>query len=116
MNKLHDSGMWEMRTIHAMIRIYCGQVHHQKELCGECEELLAYAGKRIAKCRFGKAKPACKECPVHCYAPHMRDKIREVMRFSGPRMIYRHPLMSLIHLLKAKNKNSVHLQLTEKIK
>jgi hypothetical protein len=34
---------------------------------------------------------------VHCYKPVMRDKVRGVMRFSGLRMIYKHPVLSLLH-------------------
>jgi hypothetical protein len=29
----------------------------------------------------------------------MRDRIRKVMRFSGPRMLFLHPTLALLHLL-----------------
>jgi hypothetical protein len=83
-----------------MIRIYCNAVHGQKDLCDDCVRLEGYAEKRIENCRFGSEKPACKDCPVHCYSVSMREKIREVMRFAGPRMIYKHPWMALMHMLK----------------
>jgi hypothetical protein len=67
--------------------------------CGDFKELQTYASSRIEKCRFGASKPNCKDCKVHCYSPVMRDKIKEVMRYAGPRMIYRHPAMALRHIL-----------------
>jgi len=83
-----------------MIRIWCRNRHGQTDLCDGCQELLAYANNRIDRCVFGPDKPACNDCTVHCYAPEKREQIREVMRFSGPRMIYRHPVLTVIHMLK----------------
>jgi hypothetical protein len=97
----------EIRTVSAMIRIYCSSVHRQKGLCAECSELMKYAETRTRKCQFGAEKPACKDCPVHCYSRPMREKIKEIMRFSGPRMIWKHPVMASLHLLKYKQKQTV---------
>lgn len=90
----------EARTVEAMIRRYCRD-HHDAgdELCPECAELLAYARRRLACCPFQEDKTTCGKCPVHCYAPGMRARIREVMRHAGPRMLLSHPLMALRHLL-----------------
>ena len=88
----------EIRTARAMIGIFCRRVHKEK-CCPDCDALLAYVEQRIGKCPYGTAKPACAECRTHCYREEMRRRIREVMRFAGPRMIYRHPLMALRHLL-----------------
>lgn len=83
-----------------MIRIYCAGVHQSgKEMCGDCMQLIKYAEQRTGKCRFGNDKPVCVNCPVHCYKPEMREKIREVMRFSGPRMIYHHPYLAWMHIV-----------------
>ena len=82
-----------------MISIYCSNQHHRGELCEECSHLLDYAFQRIDRCVFGFDKPACKDCPVHCYSPKMREKVKEVMKFAGPRMIYKHPLMAIMHML-----------------
>jgi hypothetical protein len=89
----------EQRTIEAMLRIYC-RGHHGATggLCGECEDLLTYAGKRLRACPFQEAKPACNQCPIHCYAPALRERAREVMRYAGPRMLRRHPWLALTHL------------------
>jgi hypothetical protein len=90
----------EWRTMRAMVRCYCRG--HQKScsaLCGECRELLSYAGKRLERCQFGEDKPTCAKCPVHCYQRQWREQIKTVMRYAGPRMIWRHPVLSLRHWL-----------------
>lgn len=63
-----------------------GVERHQ--LCAECRELLLYACERRIKCPLDP-KPACKHCPVHCYRPEYRAKVREIMRFSGRHLILR---------------------------
>ena len=88
----------EIKTVGLMIGLYCRRHHDEKELCGDCRELAAYAEGRIRKCPFGEEKPACRRCPTHCYRHKMKARIREVMRFAGPRMIYSHPLLTAGHL------------------
>lgn len=88
----------EKKTIGLMIALYCRRREKNAQLCDDCRQLLAYACRRLDACRFANAKSACKKCPVHCYAPRYRAKIREVMRFSGPRMILYHPVAALRHL------------------
>ena len=91
----------ERKTIRTMIRMYCKNNHHPKsEFCEDCSELLEYATTRLKYCQFGDKKPTCARCPIHCYEPEMRDRIRRVMRYSGPRMIYTHPIMGFRHLFK----------------
>lgn len=89
----------ERITLEKMIQLYCRKHHHHPALCPECSQLLAYAEARLEKCPFGADKPTCQNCTVHCYSPEMRQKIKEVMRFSGPRMILYHPLLAVRHLL-----------------
>ena len=90
----------EAHTVAAMIRRYCRDRHHTTDgLCPECAELLAYARRRLTRCPFQERKTTCGKCPVHCYAPAMRERIREVMRYAGPRMLFSHPLLALMHLL-----------------
>lgn len=83
-----------------MIAIYC-RAHHGTSgaLCAECAELLHYALCRLDRCPFGADKTTCAKCPIHCYKPSMRQKVKEVMRYAGPRMIYRHPYLAVRHLL-----------------
>lgn len=89
----------EKRTIRVMIGMYC-RAHHTpaSPLCPECAELLDYAVARTDRCRFGADKPTCANCPVHCYKPAMRERVRTVMRYAGPRMLLRHPVLALLHL------------------
>jgi Nitrous oxide-stimulated promoter len=90
----------EWRTMEAMIRIYCrGQHRSVTRLCAECQGLLDYATVRLERCHFGADKPTCAKCPVHCYQPARREQVKVVMRHAGPRMIWRHPLLSLFHWL-----------------
>ncbi len=93
----------ECRTVEAMIRIFCRDLHpRESELCPKCSELLAYAGRRLDKCSYGEKKPACADCPIHCYEPDMRERIRAVMRHAGPRMVWRHPVLAVFHLIDAR--------------
>lgn len=93
----------EKRTVSLMIRIYCKKKHRtRKGLCPECEALDAYAKMRSDKCPFMETKTFCSNCKVHCYRADMREKIRAVMRFSGPRMIFIHPIMAIRHVIESK--------------
>lgn len=89
----------ERRALSAMIRLYCRTEHEGDPLCRECRVLEEYALERLENCPFGTEKPTCQHCPVHCYQPEMRRRIRLVMRTAGPRMIFHHPLLALRHLL-----------------
>lgn len=89
----------EKATVKAMIEIYCKSNHKGKNICEDCHQLIDYALLRTDKCKYKENKPACQKCVTHCYKPEYREKIKEVMRFSGPRMIFWHPLLALKHLL-----------------
>ena len=87
-----------------MIRLYCRKKHGTKkgELCADCFAVDQYAQQRLDKCPFGDEKSSCEDCTIHCYKSDMREKMREIMRFSGPRMILYHPIDAVIHILKDK--------------
>jgi hypothetical protein len=88
----------ERRTIAVMIEMYCAGNHGPAGvLCAECEPLLAYAMRRIDRCPYGPDKPTCARCPIHCYRPSERERVRRVMRWSGPRMLLRHPALTVRH-------------------
>lgn len=92
----------EKKVVSLMIRLYCKKNHHMKgELCDTCRQLDEYARLRSEKCPFMETKTFCSNCKVHCYKPDMREKIREVMRFSGPRMILYHPVMAVRHVIES---------------
>lgn len=92
----------EIQTIEQMIRLYCRQKEKNNELCPACNELISYARSRLTHCPFGDKKPACKHCKIHCYKPEMREHMRMVMRFSGPRMIFYAPAEVFRHLFHRK--------------
>ena len=86
-----------------MIRVYCKGQHGTKQgLCEDCAALERYAHLRSDRCPFMENKTFCSNCKVHCYKPEMRDRIRAVMRYSGPRMIFYHPVMALRHVITSK--------------
>ena len=82
--------------------IYCRKKHGGKTLCPDCAALDAYARLRSEKCPFMETKTFCSNCRVHCYKPEMREKIRAVMRFSGPRMLFYHPILAIRHVIETK--------------
>lgn len=91
----------EKNTVGVMIRLYCRNNHGQSvHLCEECSALLQYAHKRLDFCPHKEMKPPCSKCAIHCYKTDMRELMRKVMRYSGPRMIYCHPVMAIRHLLR----------------
>ncbi|MDP1717834.1 MAG: nitrous oxide-stimulated promoter family protein [Burkholderiales bacterium] len=89
----------ELKTIEAMARMYCrGHGHGSGEtLCAECAALFEYATRRLERCVFGDAKPTCANCTVHCYSAEMREQVRVMMKWSGPRMLLRHPILGILH-------------------
>lgn len=96
----------EKDTIKKMITLYCKSKHGLRGgLCDDCRDLLEYARMRLDRCRFGNKKPTCGQCPVHCYKPGMRERVKTVMRYAGPRMIFVHPVDGILHLIKSKRKN-----------
>ena len=92
----------EKEIVGLMIGLYCRKKHGGNSLCPECAALEAYAKQRIDQCRFMETKTFCSSCKVHCYKPDMREKIRLVMRFAGPRMIFYHPIMAIRHIIETK--------------
>jgi hypothetical protein len=97
----------EQRTIEAMLHIWCdAHVLHMQdepgELCGGCEALFDYASYRLFKCPYGEEKPVCRNCRIHCYTKVLREKMQAVMRFAGPRMLFKHPILAIRHMRDGK--------------
>lgn len=92
----------DLATVRFMIELYCRGKHKTKkgELCDECRELAEYVGYRRSLCPFGDDKPFCSNCRIHCYKPEMREKIKAVMRYSGPRMLFYDPKVALAHVFE----------------
>lgn len=100
MNELTGRLRRELRTVTAMIELFCRD-HHigEKVPCRKCSDLISYARCRLEKCPYHHDKPTCDQCPIHCYKPERREEIREVMRYSGPRLLRRHPFLAIRHLI-----------------
>lgn len=110
MDKLAKKREKEKRTSSLMIELYCRRKHNTKKgaLCAECKALEDYVFSRIDHCPHMEEKTFCSACRTHCYRPDMREKIRAVMRFSGPRMLFHHPVMAIHHVavtISQKRKN-----------
>jgi hypothetical protein len=108
----------DLRLLADFINIYCGHKHADavrapvdikthdvtalvgKEicLCGECKKLLTHALVKRSTCPLDP-KPACKHCPEHCYHPTYRDQIKEVMKYSGRKLVLSGRLDYLFKLL-----------------
>jgi hypothetical protein len=103
----------ELQLLMSFVKIYCRAKHRDRPmgkaeviglygrepgLCGECAGLLEHALEKRRRCPL-EPKPSCKNCHIHCYAREYRARIREVMSFSGRRMILRGRLDYLWHYL-----------------
>lgn len=98
--------MDERDVMAQMIGLYCKKKHKQG-LCPDCQELYDYSCMRIEKCPRRETKTFCSTCTIHCYKPEMRERVRAVMKFSGPRMLIYQPKMALAHVantLKSRRK------------
>ena len=113
----------DLGVLGKFVEVYCGKHHAGRErgpfrmaaidlsatdlgkrrVCEKCRKLLSHAVTKRARCPL-EPKPSCRVCPVHCYAPHMRQGIREVMKFSGMHLILRGRLDYLLHFLERRPK------------
>jgi hypothetical protein len=93
----------EEKTVSLMVALYCRKNHSRDGiLCSTCKSLLEYALHKLATCPLQPNKPVCSNCEIHCYIPEQRESIRKMMRFSGPRMVFRHPVIGLTYMIKKK--------------
>lgn len=96
-----DKEKEDIRTLIKFVGIYCRENHNgpkkpfsfrlldHKEvekqgmlLCPDCTRLLTYGLTMRLKCPHDP-KPMCKKCESQCYHGEYKEKIREVMKFSG---------------------------------
>lgn len=110
-NEIQDKRKREKEMVSDMILLYCRKQHKslrkttglgKTDLCPECADLEVYARMRSDKCPFMETKTFCSNCRVHCYKPDMRERIRVVMRFSGPRMLFVHPVAAIRHVVESR--------------
>ncbi|MCK4502919.1 MAG: nitrous oxide-stimulated promoter family protein, partial [Desulfuromonadales bacterium] len=62
----------------------------------DCLDFLEYAIERRLQCPV-EEDPNCKHCQIHCYRSGHREKVREIMRYSGKTLIKRGRLDLLWH-------------------
>ncbi len=107
----------EKRTVGNMVKMYCDHNHNKTILiCSDCNELLEFANDRINRCIFHEDKPVCSECKIHCYRKDMREKIKTIMRFAGPKMIFRHPILGIRHLIDKRRFKYIDIKLDKSLK
>lgn len=97
----------EKLVVSKMIGIYCKGNRHvsdKNRLCSECKQLEDYAIVRTDKCPFMETKTFCSKCKDSCYKPVMKEKIRQVMKYSGPRLLIYHPILTLKHFVLDRRK------------
>ncbi len=91
----------ETKTISTMVSLYCKNHHDESGggICDECNHIQHYAVIRLQKCPFIENKPTCAQCLVHCYNKDMQNKVKQIMRYSGPRLLLSHPILAIRHLI-----------------
>lgn len=98
---LNEKREKEKQIVQLMIELY------EKKKKVDLTDLKEYTFLRIDRCPFMENKTFCSQCKVHCYNRENREKIKEVMRFSGPRMLFYHPVLAIKHMyltLKSKKR------------
>lgn len=105
----------ELKVLLAFVRLFCSHKHQAANrlpvvlpselsgvfrkpisLCPECHGLVEHAIQKRRKCPLDP-KPSCKHCHIHCYSKEYRARIREIMGYSGRKMILRGRLDYLWH-------------------
>lgn len=88
--------------VEKMIETYCTKQKHLNDggkLCSDCDELLNYSLQRTTRCPHVEKTLFCVNCPTPCYKPDMKEKMRIMMKYSGPRFFFSHPLIVLEHVM-----------------
>ena len=93
----------EKRILHKMIKLYCNKHHNtQSQLCPNCSDIYFYSLKQIDRCPHAENKPTCNQCETNCYVEDIRIKIKKIMKWSGPRILFYHPIYAIRYII---NKN-----------
>ncbi len=115
MEQLTGRHLKDLKILASFIHLYC-QSHHAEEktlfhplpkelcsafnkkavICPDCMAILEHGIRKRALCPL-EPKPSCKKCHIHCYKPEYRQKIREIMAFSGRKMLLKGRLDYLWH-------------------
>lgn len=93
----------DIRLIGKFVEVYCSGKHEmverntfmlpaglgQRMVCSECATFMEYAVSKRLKCPLEAEKPSCKHCRIHCYGKEQREKVRQIMAYSGRRLMMR---------------------------
>lgn len=97
---MHPRLIREQKTVDLMIDLYCRDKHGMTAgICEDCQEIKDYVHVRLKKCPYQEKKTICANCKTHCYQKIMQDRIRKIMMYGGPRMLIRHPGLTVLHLM-----------------
>lgn len=104
----------DILTLRNLFGIYCRKNHAPEKgvLCSSCQSELKYAVHKTKICTEKDMGKTCSECRVHCFEPEHREKIREIMRFSGPRLMWSHPLLSMRYVFIKLHSHRINKNLT----
>jgi hypothetical protein len=76
-----------------------GLLEKPLQLCPNCAKLLKYGLTMRLRCPH-TPKPMCKKCPDPCYRPEYRERIKEVMKFSGMYLLKRGRIDLMYHYFR----------------
>ena len=40
-----------------------------------------------------------RKCKIHCYGKGYKERAKEIMAFSGPKLLLKHPILSMRHIM-----------------
>jgi molybdenum cofactor biosynthesis enzyme MoaA len=106
--KIDEKIRSDVRVLARFIQIFCANNHRENskspvrakgrtgeflndvstKLCDDCTRLLLHGAGKRTTCPYDP-KPRCKKCPTYCFRDGYRERVREVMRFSGAYLIKR---------------------------
>lgn len=82
----------ERRLLSCMVAYYCRKNHGNRvRLCPECADVDRFIRQRC-HCPRQEATRLCRSCPAQCGRPELKEKLRRMVRYACPRMLFRHPV------------------------
>lgn len=94
----------DLRTLQAIGSIYCAAHHvdapkNPHGMCAECAATIAFTHDRASNCPNGHTGN-CADCAIKCNRGEQQQRIKAIMKYAAPRMLFKHPLMTLEYALK----------------
>lgn len=85
-----------------MVDIYCSGNKHKLDengKCADCDLLLRYSKSRTDRCPYINETLFCSNCPTPCYRPDMKERMRDLMKYAGPRLFFKRPFTVIWHMI-----------------